>query len=197
MSVEEYLQESFDESVYVQLDVTDYNRRKDGAKGEMMEFFKSPELYDSDFQRFLWHTDYYIACHYWDANAPVFFTKQDMAKEKFNLKYIADVSCDIDGPIASTIRPSTIAEPFYGIDKKTGKEVALSTPDSLAVMAVDNLPCELPIDASVDFGKQLMNKTIPSLFNGDEEGILERASIANNGELTKDFQYLSDYAKGK
>ena len=197
VSVKEFLNHSFNESVYVQLGVTEYNRRKDGEAGDMMEFFKSPELYDSDFRKLLAHIDYYLACHFWDTHAPVLFTKKDMSEPTFNLKYIADISCDIEGPIPSTIRSSTIANPFYGIDKKTGNEVPLNTIDALAVMAVDNLPCELPVDASVDFGRQLMEKTIPSLFNGDKDGILKRASITKDGHLTEPYQYLSNYVQGK
>ena len=61
-------------------------------------------------------------------------------------------------------------------------------------MAVDNLPCELPRDASDDFGKDLMERVLPFLFNEDVDRIIERASICKDGKLTKDFEYLSDYA---
>jgi len=197
VNIEEYLNESFNEHVYVRLAVTDYNRRKDEKEGVINEFFQNPEPYESNFEKFSKVTDFYIACHYWDSRAPFIFTKKDLAADNFNIRYISDISCDIDGPVASTIRPSTIKNPFYGMDKKTGKEVAFENIDSLAVMAVDNLPCELPIDASNDFGEQLLNYAIPALFNDDADQILERATIAENGKLTKRFSYLENYVAGE
>ena len=112
------------------------------------------------------------------------------------MKYISDISCDIGGPVPSTIRSSTIENPYYGIDRETGEEVSFTKGEALAVMAVDNLPCELPVDASIDFGKQLFKSVIPHLFNNDEEGVLERATIAQNGKLTEGFKYLEDYVRG-
>lgn len=196
VSVIEYLNSSFEESVYVQLAVTDYNRRKDGSKGDIAEFFTDPEPYESDFMRFAERTDFYIACHYWDSKAPFIYTRNDLASDRFKIKYVADISCDIDGPVASTIRPSTIEEPFYGINRITCTEGDFMEANRLGVMAVDNLPCELPVDASEDFGRQLMKWVIPALFNGDKDGILQRATIAENGELTERFGYLRGYVEG-
>ncbi len=197
VEVENYLNNDFDESVYVQLAVTDYNKKKDGSAGERFDFFKNPGEYISNFFRFAEQTDFYIASHYWDAESPFIFTRDDLKKDNFSIEYIADISCDIDGPVASTIRPSTIEDPFYGIDKGSCSEVKFGQEGSLNVMAVDNLPCELPVDASKDFGEQLMQHVVPSLFNGDKEGILARATIAENGKLTERYSYLQDYVEGK
>ncbi|MEQ9062983.1 MAG: NAD(P)-dependent oxidoreductase [Vicingaceae bacterium] len=196
VGVDEYLHQPFDQAVYVQLAVTDYNKRKDGKPGEMFEFFKHPELYESDFMRFARVTDYYIASHFWDAKAPFIFTKEDLASDDFCIKYVADISCDIDGPVASTIRPSTIEEPYYGIDRATNSEMGFMNIEALAVMAVDNLPCELPVDASRDFGIQLMEHVVPYLFDDDSKGVLARATIAEKGKLTERFNYLKDFVQG-
>lgn len=197
VDVNAYLKESFSEAVFTQLDVTDYNRRKDGKKGEMMEFFREPELYVFDFQRFSNVTDFYITCHFWDPRSPMIFTKEQMKLDEFKIRFVSDISCDIPGPVASTIRTSTISDPFYGVDRMTGLETDFDNSEAIAVMAVDNLPCELPVDASRDFGEQLIQQVMPSFFNGDKDGILKRATIAENGELTEKFNYLKDFALGK
>ena len=104
------------------------------------------------------------------------------------------MSCDIDGPVASTIRPSTIADPFYGYDPKTEKEVAFDAENAITVMAVDNLPCELPKDASEGFGDTFLDHVIPAFVNGDKDGILDRAKMTTAvGTLTKRYSYLQDY----
>jgi hypothetical protein len=99
--------------------------------------------------------------------------------------------------VASTIRPSTIAEPFYGYDTKTELEVAFNAKGAITVMAVDNLPCELPKDASEGFGETFLEHVIPAFFNNDKEGILQRAKITENGKLTERFSYLQNYVDGK
>jgi saccharopine dehydrogenase (NAD+, L-lysine-forming) len=110
----------------------------------------------------------YIACHFWDEKSPHFITKEDMKDDDFKLKVIADVSCDIDGPIASTIRASEIADPFYGYNPVTEEEGDAFDETNITVMAVDNLPGEVPRDASVDFGNDLIENVFPSLFDGYE-----------------------------
>ena len=114
----------------------------------------------------------------------------------FKIKVVADISCDIDGPVATTIRPSTIADPIYGYDPLTETEVDYKNPPAIAVMAVDNLPCELPRDASIGFGEAFVKYVIPAFFNGDEDGVLERARMTKNGKLTKRYSYLQDYVDG-
>ena len=107
---------------------------------------------------------------------------------------VADLSCDIGGPIDSTLRASTIADPMFGYDPATGAECPVGTPGSITVMSVDNLPCELPRDASKSFGRDLMDRVLPNLIGNDAEGMIERATIARNGALTERYKYLEDYA---
>jgi len=197
VSVKEFLSTDFNEPVYVQLDVLDYNKRKDEKKLPKNNFYTNPAEYNSDFMRFAKIADLYIACHYWDESAPFIFSREDAKSSDFKIKVIADISCDIDGPVASTIRPSTVAEPIYGYNPQTEKEVNYMDKEAIAVMAVDNLPCELPKDASIGFGESFANYVIPAFFNGDKDGVLERALMTKNGKLTDKFSYLQDYVDGK
>lgn len=197
VEVDAFLQKEFQGPVYCQIDVLDYNKRKDGSKGTNKEFYKHPEKYESDFLRFAHAADYFIAGHFYGEGAPVFFTAEDAKHPDFRIKYIADISCDINGPIASTIRPSTIAEPFYGYDPKEEREVDYREEKAILVMAVDNLPCELPKDASEGFGDMFLEKVLPAFFNGDRDGILERARMTKDGKLTERYEYLKDFVKGE
>lgn len=197
VGVEEYLHLTFDEAVYTVIDVLDYNKRKDGQQGKISEFFLDPTPYESNFMRFAKVTDYFIAGHFYGDNAPYLFTREDAKKPDFKIDLIADISCDIDGPVASTIRPSTIAEPFYGYNAKTESEVDFDAEGAITVMAVDNLPCELPKDASEGFGEMFAEHVIPAFFNGDLDGILDRARMTKHGKLTSRYTYLKDFVDEK
>ncbi len=197
VSVDDYLQSKFDEPVYCKIDVLDYNKRKDGKVIDVYDFYNHPENYESDFMRFAKVTDFFIAGHFFGDGSPYLFTREDAKQQDFNIKYVADISCDIDGPVASTIRPSTIENPAYGYDPITESEVDYKTPNSITVMAVDNLPCELPADASEGFGELFLEHVIPSFFNNDTDGVLARAKMTENGKLTERFSYLQDFVEGK
>ena len=196
-AVTSYLKEDFNEAVYCQIDVSDYNLRINGAKGNYQDFFDNPQEYKSNFFRFAKVSDMYIAGHFYGDGAPFLFTREDAKHPDFKIKVVADISCDIDGPVASTIRPSTIAEPIYGYNPETEQEVAFKNEDAIAVMAVDNLPAELPRDASDGFGEAFSKYVIPAFFNGDKDGILERARMTQNGKLTNRYAYLQYYVDGK
>ena len=197
VNVSEYLQEDFQEPVYCQIDASEYNKRKDGVRGNKADFFANPEQYKSNFFRFAKVTDLYIAGHFYGEGAPYLFTREDAKHLDFKIKVVADVSCDIDGPVATTIRPSTIADPIYGYDPVSESETDFTDPDAIAVMAVDNLPCELPRDASIGFGDAFLKNVIPAFFNGDKNGVLHRARMTQNGKLTERYSYLQDYVDGK
>ncbi|GAB4166579.1 MAG: NAD(P)-dependent oxidoreductase [Winogradskyella sp.] len=193
-----YLTSQFTEPVYVMADVMEYAKRKDGKVGNKQQFYKDPTGYESNFMPYAKQTDYFIAGHFYGNNAPYLFTREDAKDPEFRINLVADVSCDIDGPVASTIRPSTIANPFYGYNPQTEKEVAFDAKGAITVMAVDNLPCELPKDASEGFGETFVEYVIPAFFNNDERGILKRAKITTaDGMLTERFKYLQDYVDGK
>lgn len=197
VSIDDYLGKEFDQVVYTQIDVLDYNKRKDGKVIDMNDFFNNPTEYISDFMRFARVSDIYIAGHFYGDEAPYIFTRKDTKHPDFRIKVVGDISCDIDGPVASTIRSSTIDEPIYGYDPMTEKETDYLNHDSIAVMAVDNLPCELPNDASVGFGESFAEFVIPAFFNGDKDGVLDRSRMTKNGKLTERFSYLQNYVDGK
>lgn len=192
-----YLTSQFTEPVYCMADVMEYTKRKDGKVGEKYAFYKDPSGYESNFMPYAAQTDYFIAGHFYGNGAPYLFTREDAKRADFKINMVADISCDIDGPVATTIRASTIANPFYGYDPKTETEVPFGAPNSIAVMAVDNLPCELPKDASEGFGEMFIENVIPAFFNSDERGILNRAKMTTKeGVLTERFKYLQDYING-
>ena len=196
VTVSEYLEHQFNEPVYCQIDASEYNKRKDGSRGNKADFFANPQEYKSNFFRFAKVTDVYIAGHFYGNGAPYLYTREDAKHPEFNIKVVADVSCDIDGPVATTIRPSTIADPIYGYNPQSETEVDYKDVKAIAVMAVDNLPCELPRDASVGFGEAFLKNVIPAFFNDDKNGVLERARMTQNGKLTKRYAYLQDYVDG-
>lgn len=192
-----YLTSEFTEPVYCMADVMEYNKRKDGKVGDKYAFYKDPSGYESNFMPYAAQTDYFIAGHFYGDGAPYLFTREDAKKANFRINLVADISCDIDGPVASTIRPSTIANPFYGYDPQTEQEVAMDASGAITMMAVDNLPCELPKDASEGFGEMFLGHVLPAFFNGDERGILKRARMTtSDGKLTERYAYLEDYVAG-
>ncbi|MCE2612848.1 NAD(P)-dependent oxidoreductase [Flavobacteriaceae bacterium D16] len=197
VNVTEYLENTFEVPVFCQIDVLDYNKRKDGQELPITDFFAHPEEYESNFFRFAKVTNLYIAGHFYGDGAPYLFTREDVRDPEFNIEVVADISCDIDGPVATTIRASTIADPVYGYDRETGKEVSYDDPNAIAVMAVDNLPAELPRDASEGFGDTFVEHVIPAFYNGDADGILSRARMTHNGKLSSGYAYLQEYVDGK
>lgn len=191
---EAFLKEDFREAVFTRLDVEHYNARTDGKPFDMEGFMTDATSYKSTFMPYAEVADMFIAGHYWAEGSPFLFTRENMKSASWNVKVVADVSCDIDGPVACTLRPSTIAEPLYGYNPSTESECAMGDPSGITVMAVDNLPCELPRDASHGFGKEMMAHVIPLLVGGDRDDMLTNASESTlEGALAPKFAYLQDY----
>lgn len=197
VNVSDYLTKSYDQPVYTFIDVLDYNKRLDGQELDKFDFYNNPKEYTSNFERFALVSDMLITGHFHGNDAPIILSREMLQHPKCQLKVVADISCDVDGPVACTLRASTIAEPLYGYLPSEHKEVAYNHPAAITVMAVDNLPCELPKDASEGFGDMFLNHVIPAFFNGDKDGILHRAKITENGKLTARFSYLQDFVDGK
>jgi alanine dehydrogenase len=193
VSISDYLNKSFEEAVYIQIDVLNYNNRIDNQTLDRFDFYKNPSEYKSTFNKFSSTSDMFIAGHYYDKNAPNLITLEDVNLDDFKIKLIADISCDINGPIVCTIRSSTIKDPIYGYDPISNKEVDYNQAGAITVMAVDNLPCELPRDASESFGEMFITDVLPSFFNEDKDGVLQRSKMTSKGELTDKFSYLSDF----
>lgn len=187
---EEFLQETFAEPVYTDLRSKDMYRHRDGRAWDGAHFHAHPAEYESTFAPYTRVADLFINTIYWDPKAPVFFSKADMRAPDFRIKTIADVTCDIEGSIPSTLRASTIADPVYGYDPLTEKETLPFAPGSIDVMAVDNLPCEIPVDASREFSYNLLKHVMHLLLTADDHPMIERATICSEGELMPAFTYL-------
>lgn len=196
VTADEFLSASFREPVYCQLNPRDYVERPDDHNFDLNDFFKHPEHFVSKFPAYTKVTDLFISAHFWDPRSPKMFDLADMKQQDFRMSVIADITCDIDGSVPTTIRSSTITQPFYGYNIKQDKEDLPFNKDTICIMAVDNLPCELPRDASDDFGKDLTERVLPFLVEADNDRVIERATICKDGKLTEGFTYLSDYVAG-
>ncbi len=190
----DFLSKVYNEAVYTQLSSADYHERIEGGHFNREEFHKHPERYRSQFLKFTTVADLLLAGAFWNPKAPVLFKREDMLSQDFKIKVIADITCDIDGSLPSTKRASSIPDPIYDYDPYADSvKQPLSGENHVTVMAVDNLPCELPRSASEEFGRDLIDKILKPLLVNDSEGIIKRGTIAENGELTEDFKYLQDY----
>jgi alanine dehydrogenase len=172
------------------LHTSDYLKTKDGWFGHT-SYMKHPENYKSVLQKYLSNTDIYIATHFWDKQTGPLLSHKDYTKN-FNPTIIGDISCDIKDAIASTIRPSTFNNPFYGYDKELGIETDPWKNDCVTVMAVDNLPNGLPRESSKDFSNKMLS-IIPLLSEGVDDPMIEGATICDRGKLTKKFKYLNEW----
>ncbi len=193
---ESYINDSFGETVFCQTGPQHYTKHKEGKAFSFQEFIQEPQDFESAFYPFTTASDVFIACHFWDPKSPVFFTAPQMKNEDFRLRFIADISCDIDGPVPTTKRASDLTEPFYGISRENDNEIDPFVKDEITVMAVDNLPGGIPRDASEDFGKGLIKSVIPELLAHQPGDIIKRATILKDGILTPEFSYLEDYLRG-
>ena len=194
VSPADFLSSSFDEPVYTQLSSADYHSRREGGHFNREEFHQHPERYDSHFHPFTRISDILLAGAYWNPKAPPLFTKADMLSSEFKIKVIADITCDINGSIPSTKRATSIIDPLYDYDPASdATHLPLSNDRFITVMAIDNLPCELPRSASEEFGRDLIDRILKPLLTEDSESIVARGTIAENGRLTPYFDYLNDY----
>ncbi|MEO8148120.1 MAG: NAD(P)-dependent oxidoreductase [Bacteroidia bacterium] len=189
----EFLMFPFAEPVYAQVHSSDYHYRKDGHGWDNEHFHHHPEQYLSAFKKFTYRCDMLIHCAFWSPQAPQLFTLDEMADSKFKIKVIGDITCDINGSIPSTTKATTIEKPYFDYDPVKKQIIEGIHENTITTMAVDNLPCSLPRDASESFGQELIEKVLPLLFNDPENEMIERASITKNGKLTERYEYLSDY----
>jgi alanine dehydrogenase len=189
----ELLLQYFDEPVFTVLSTEDYYRRKTDGGYERQEFYSHPDKYESHFLKYAEVSDILMAAAYWDPKAPKLFKMEDIRSEDFSVSVIADITCDIDGSIPTTVKTSSILNPIYDIDRESFEVLpAFGKQTSISVMAIDNLPTELPRNASEDFGNQLIQHLIPELLK-EESKTLDKATIAKEGDLTIEFIFLNDY----
>ena len=194
VTAEQYLTGQ-DTGVYTSLAPVDYIKRTDGSPMVEAEFFANPKGFESNFMPYAQVSDVYVSGHFWDRRSTTFFEMSDIAdKAKFPIEVLSDVSCDLPGPIPTTLRETTLDDTTYDVDRDTGLEKgAFSDSKNLTVTAVDNLPSSIPRDASSAFGSALIENVLPSII-GNDNGCIDRATICSGGTLKPAFEYLSDYA---
>jgi len=191
---EDFLAHDYEVPVVCQIGPQHYVKHKDGRPFDFNNFMNHPDDYVSDFLKYTRVTDVLITAHYWDPKSPGFFKVEDVEKPDFRISVVGDISCDIGGPVPTTLRATTIADPFYSYNRrKHCEEEAFSNPDNITVMSIDNLPGELPRDASADFGRQLIEHVLDDLFMDNESEMIERATITSGGKLEPQYGYLSDW----
>jgi len=177
VGINDYLNKKYNESIFTNISAKDHIEKKDGKD-------------ISKVKNYLFDTDMFIACHYWDTKFPKLFFPKHINEFK-KLKIIGDITCDINGSVPTTIRSTTIAKPYYSIDIDSMKEINLGN-KGIAVMAVDNLPSELPREASEEFGNSVISEILPYLIDKDD-GRINRATTASNGKFSENFSYLNDF----
>lgn len=195
-----YLTTQFEQPVFTQLNSQYYVKHKDEDQNfEMEDFYAHPEHYESIFLPYTKCTDLMINGIFWDKRAPAFFDRQDMLAPDFSIKTIADITCDIApaASLPSTLFASTIAQPVFGYDPKNNAATAPFQAESIDVMSIDNLPSELPTDASEAFGEQFIKSVLPEIMQAEPSDMIRRATVTTAGQLTEAFAYLQNYALGK
>lgn len=176
-----------------------YVQHREGKAFVKSDFYANPADYESSFLPFTRAADVFINAILWKEEAPAFFTVEDMANPAFRIRTIGDITCDIapHSSVPSTIRPSTIQDPVYGYDPYTQQEASPYSDNVIDVMAIDNLPSELPRDAATAFGAALLEYVLPDLLAGMDTPMIERATITRGGQLTRRYAYLQDYVNGQ
>ena len=190
VSANDYLNKKYDEAVFSNISAKKHVERKDGKTSSYQDYILNPHEYNSKVKNYLFDTDMFIACHYWDSKLPKLFSPKQINEFK-SLKIIGDVTCDINGSVPTTIRSTSIAKPYYSINTISMKEIELGN-KGIAVMAVDNLPSELPREASEEFGNSVISEILPYLIDEDD-GRIDRATTASNGKFCKNFDYLNNF----
>ncbi len=189
----DYLHRQYEYPVYVHLKGRDLYERKDDGTYNRDNFHEHATEYKCCFSPFVKQTDILMNGVYWDKTIPPLFMLDEFRDPTFKIKTIADITNDTCGSIPVNIGDSTIADPVYGVDRTTIQKTAPYIPNSVDIMAVGNLPNELPRDASRYFGEQLIKYVLEDLAKGGST-ILERATILKNGLLAEEYSYLKEYA---
>ena len=192
VSKKDFLEKKFDQPIFCNLETKDYVTNNSSTNFNLEHFIDNPQDYSSSALQYLKETDILISAHYWDPSSPKIFENEDL-KDLQNLKIVGDITCDINGSVPTTIRSTTIEEPNYWIERYTLKEIDENN-DGIAVMAVDNLPSELPRDSSTEFSEGIIKEVLPFLLKEDDGRILN-GTITTDGSFLEKYNYLNDYIR--
>lgn len=193
---DDYLKRRFAYPVYTQLKGGELYENKSTGKYSREEFHEQPQLYRCKFLPYAEQTDILMNGVYWEKNIPRLFEKENAKEDNFIIQTIADITDDVNGSVPINSGDQAIEDPVYGIDKISLEKTAPYLKNSIDIMAVGNLPNELPRDASRYFGEQLIKHVLEDLV-GNGSDIIERATMVKEGKLTSHFSYLQDYSEGK
>ena len=192
VSKKDFLEKKFDQPIFCNLETKDYVTNNSSTNFNLEHFINNPQDYSSSALQYLKETDILISAHYWDPSSPKIFENEDL-KDLQNLKIVGDITCDINGSVPTTIRSTTIEKPNYWIERNNLKEIDENN-DGIAVMAVDNLPSELPRDSSTEFSEGIINEVLPFLLKEDDGRILN-GTITTDGSFLEKYNYLNDYIR--
>jgi len=192
VSKKDFLEKKFDQPIFCNLETKDYVTNNSSTNFNLEHFINNPQDYSSSALQYLKETNILISAHYWDPSSPKIFENEDL-KDLQNLKIVGDITCDINGSVPTTIRSTTIEEPNYWIERYTLKEIDENN-DGIAVMAVDNLPSELPRDSSTEFSEGIIKEVLPFLLKEDDGRILN-GTITTDGSFLEKYNYLNDYIR--
>ena len=196
VEADEFLERQFSYPVYVHLKGADLYRHKITGKYNRDDFHLHPQQYQNTFYPYTHEADILINGVYWDTGIPRLFEWEHMKEKEFRIQTIADITDDIDGSIPCNLGDATMQDPIYGVDKLSREKKPPYERGTIDIMAVGNLPNELPRDASRYFGEQLIKYILEDVVKGTSP-VLDRATIVDKGKLTAAFEYLRDYAEGK
>ena len=192
VSKKDFLEKKFDQPIFCNLETKDYVTNNSSTNFSLEHFINNPQDYSSSALQYLKETNVLISAHYWDPSSPKIFESKDL-KDLQNLKIVGDITCDINGSVPTTIRSTTIEKPNYWIERNSLKEIDKNN-DGIAVMAVDNLPSELPRDSSTEFSEGIINEVLPFLLKEDDGRILN-GTITTDGSFLEKYNYLNNYIK--
>ena len=192
VSKKDFLEKKFDQPIFCNLETKDYVTNNSSTNFNLEHFINNPQDYSSSALQYLKETNILISAHYWDPSSPKIFESEDL-KDLQNLKIVGDITCDINGSVPTTIRSTTIEKPNYWIERNSLKEIGENN-DGIAVMAVDNLPSELPRDSSTEFSEGIINEVLPFLLKEDDGRILN-GTITTDGSFLEKYNYLNDYIR--
>ncbi len=193
---EDFLEKNYLYPVYVHLKGADLYTHKINGKYNRLDFHENPENYNCNFMPYASQTDILMNGIYWEQKIPRLFENTDVQHPNFRIKTIADITDDMGGSVPCNLGDSTIAQPVYGIDKNTLQKTEPYLPNSIDMMAVGNLPNELPKDASRYFGEQLIKYVFADLFSGKENRLINNATIVKKGKLNVGYEYMEAYVEG-
>ena len=193
---DEFLERAFTYPVFTQLKGADLYGHKETGAYQREDFHLHPENYRCKFLPYTKSADILMNGIYWDTDMPRLFEWEDLAEKDFRLTTIADITDDKGGSVPCNLGDTTIQDPVYGVHRQTREKTAPYLPDSIDIMAVGNLPNELPRDASRYFGEQLIKYVLEDLVRGGSP-VIERATMVRNGQLTVPYSYLEGYAQGR